>query len=178
MNILKLLKEIEASLTIGSAAEAAIRDVMLKEVRGALQQAPDTASLLKEQIEILSFFNGIIDRGEIKAPSTYCGWLDNVIRRSRQLLFALEPQFAHMINGRWYFSTDLKNPPTTLEGYRQRVREAYESLVGVKFATRGVDYDLVCSGLPIMSEPKAVKMLRIPSKDNSSKEGRHEHEGS
>ena len=148
MNIIKVLKEIEASLAIGSAAEASIRDVMLKEVRNALHQAPDTIALLKEQKHFLDFLRGIIECGEVKVPETYIGHLDNVIDRTRQMLFALEPQFAHQVNGVWHFSTDLPNPPSTLEGYRQRIKVAYGSTVKIRFATRGSDYDIVLNGHP------------------------------
>ncbi len=132
MNIIKVLKEIEASLAIGSAAEASIRDVMLKEVRNALHQAPDTIALLKEQKHFLDFLRGIIECGD----------------RTRQMLFALEPQFAHQVNGVWHFSTDIPNPPSTLEGYRQRIKVAYGSTVKIRFATRGSDYDIVLNGHP------------------------------
>jgi hypothetical protein len=74
-----------------------------------------------------------------------------VQERLRRTISELEPQFAHRINGRWYYSTDLDSPPETLEQYRERVKYLYGSLRGVIFATRGVDYDGVVNNCPVIN---------------------------
>ena len=153
MNIIMVLKKIEASLTLGSAAEPAIRQVMLQDVRDALKEAPEMVEVVKGQIDLTDFFLGLVEIGEVQVPPAYRAQVEDLARKSRQLLWALEPQFAHRgEDGRWHFSTDLPFPPETLEGYRQRVGCSIESQGGVFFATRGIDYDQVIDGRPALGD--------------------------
>lgn len=49
--------------------------------------------------------------------------------------------FAHRVNGKWYFSSHASPRATTLEAYKEQVREAYGNLRGVKFAVQGQDFE-------------------------------------
>lgn len=130
--MISTLKRVEASLTIGSAAEPDIRSVMLNDVRRALSQAPEVLGKLKD-------LEKMVRAGDLQAVS----------KAASQIRFLLEPEFAHCVGGRWYFSTDIINPPDTLDDYRDRIKAAYGDLKGVKFATRGIDYDEMTLGRPV-----------------------------